>query len=54
LKHDSLKDIARFDIPVVTTPRKIEYFTMIFEIAGSGTDLLMAWDNYEARLPIRF
>lgn len=54
LKHDSLKDLARFDIPVLTRQRKIEYFTMVFERTGSGTDLLMAWDRYEARLPIRF
>lgn len=54
LRPDSTKDLMRFSIPVQKTSRRVEYFTMIFEKTDSGTDLLMAWDLLEARLPIHF
>ena len=54
LQPDSTKDIAHFDAPVRQTNNHIEYFTIIFEKTDSGADLLMAWDNLEARLPINF
>jgi hypothetical protein len=41
-------------IPVNTIAGSIEYFTMVFEKTDTGADLLMAWDNAEARLPIGF
>jgi len=54
LHQDSTKDIARFIIPVKQTANRLEYYTMIFEKTSNGADLLMAWDNLEARLPLRF
>jgi len=54
LDQDPGKDIARFIIPATITNQRIEYFTMIFEKTGDEVDLLMAWDNVEARLPITF
>lgn len=54
LHPDSTKDIARFIIPVKQTNNRLEYFTMTFEKSNDGADLLMAWDNLEARLPFRF
>ena len=54
LHPDSTKDIVRFIIPVKQTANHLEYYTMIFEKTSSGADLLMAWDNLEARLPFRF
>jgi hypothetical protein len=54
LHPDSTKDIARFIIPVKQTVNHLEYYTMIFEKTGTGAELLMAWDNLEARLPFRF
>lgn len=54
LEPDPSKDIARFIIPVTNTNSSLEYFTMLFEKTNSGADLLMAWDNVEARLPIVF
>jgi len=54
LQPDSTKDIARFIIPVKQTVNHLEYYTMIFEKTSAGADLLMAWDNLEARLPFRF
>jgi hypothetical protein len=54
LKPDSSKDAYRFDIPVTKTSNRIEYFTMAFEKAAYGANLIMAWDNVEARLPLKF
>ncbi|HEY9362909.1 MAG TPA: DUF2911 domain-containing protein [Chitinophagaceae bacterium] len=54
LKIDSAKDIHRFEIPVTKTTSNIEYFTMIFEKANAGAELIMTWDDVMARLPIKF
>lgn len=54
LHPDSTKDISRFIIPVKQNQNRLEYYTMVFEKTDSGADLLMAWDNFEARLPISF
>ena len=54
LHPDATKDIARFSIPVKQTVNRLEYFTLIFEKSTSGADIVMAWDNLEARLPIAF
>ncbi|MBS1758964.1 MAG: DUF2911 domain-containing protein [Bacteroidetes bacterium] len=54
LKQEPSKDIARFTIPITKTNNSIEYFTMVFQGKGKQADLLMAWDNIEARLPISF
>jgi Protein of unknown function (DUF2911) len=54
LQPDSTKDIARFIIPVKQTANHLEYYTMIFEKTINGAELVMAWDNLEARLPISF
>ncbi len=54
LHPDSTKDIARFIIPVKKTSNRIEYYTMVFEKTNNGADILMAWDDLEARLPVKF
>jgi hypothetical protein len=54
LQPDTARNITRFTIPVRQTANRLEYFTMVFEKTDSGADLLMAWDNLEARLPFRF
>ena len=54
LKPDSTKDVYHFDIPVTRTDNRIEYFTMVFEKAAPGANLIMAWDNVEARLYFNF
>lgn len=54
LKIDSSKDLMRFDIPVGKAPADFEYFTMVFQPIPSGADLVMAWADAEARLPINF
>jgi hypothetical protein len=54
LEPDSTKDVMRFDIPVIQTSRHLEYYTMVFEKKGDITELVMAWDDIEARLPMQF
>ena len=54
LKIDSTKDWMKFDIPVKKAPVNFEYFTMVFQPASNGADLVMAWDDTEARLRINF
>lgn len=54
LEPDRTKDLYHFDIPVTRTDNAIEYFTMLFEENSKGANLLMAWDNIEARLPMEF
>jgi len=54
LKQDPQNDQFRFTIPVAQTPVTVEYFTMVFEPADVGANLLMAWDDVVARLPISF
>jgi len=51
---DSTKDLFRFTIPVKHNNQHLEYFTMIFEKTDEGAEILMAWDDVEARLPINF
>ena len=54
LKIDSTKDLMHFDIPVRKAPADFEYFTMVFQPINIGAELVMAWDDTEARLPINF
>lgn len=54
LQQDATKDLARFTVPVEEKNQSLEYFTMVFENAKEGANLLMAWDNVEVRLPISF
>ena len=52
LKIDSTKDLMRFDVPVKKAPTDFEYFTMVFQPIPQGAELVMAWAETEARLPI--
>ncbi|MBB1284606.1 DUF2911 domain-containing protein [Flavisolibacter sp. BT320] len=54
LRFNTAKDIASFDIPVTTRDRMVEYFTIVFDETEKGADLVLAWANKEARLPLQF
>jgi hypothetical protein len=54
LQIDPLKDIFRLEIPTQKQTPLLEDFTMVFETAGYGADLLMAWDDVKILLPITF
>jgi hypothetical protein len=54
LKIDSKKDVFKFDVPVVKTSYPLEYFTMSFETADPGINLVMAWDSVRTMLRITY
>ncbi|GAC1421091.1 MAG: hypothetical protein NVS1B13_10270 [Flavisolibacter sp.] len=54
LKQDRSKDLYIFDIPAKKKNQEIEYFTIVFEKTKIGADLIIAWDNIEARLPLEY
>lgn len=55
LKVHELGDIYSFNIPVVVMPREYDVFTMQFaEINNNTAELLMAWDNRKASIPIKY
>lgn len=54
LHPDATQDVARFQIPVTTKNSSLEYFTMYFKETKTGADLIMAWNYFEAALPISF
>ncbi len=54
LKQDSTKDVGRFEIPITTNGTSLEYFTMVFEKMDKGANLIIAWADIVAKLPIEF
>lgn len=51
-KYDAKKDVLRTTIPVQRLSEPLEALSIVFEKKGTGADLVMAWDNVAARLPI--
>lgn len=54
LKQDSTMDVGRVKIPATYYHPVMEYFTMVFEKTATGANLIMAWDDVVAKLPIKF
>jgi Protein of unknown function (DUF2911) len=54
LTLDPSKDLYRFTIPIQIKNQSVEYFSMIFQPTATGANLVMAWDNVEARLPLQY
>lgn len=54
LKIDSVKDSYRFTIPIAKTNYPFEVYTMEFEKADKGMQLVMEWDSIRAILPIHY
>jgi hypothetical protein len=52
LHINEAKDIFKVDVLTQNQQPKIEHFTMIFNETKIGADLIMAWDNVKAVLPI--
>lgn len=53
-KYDAAKDVLRTDVPVTNLDNPVEAFTMSFEKADTGANLVMAWDAVLVSLPIKF
>ena len=54
LQQDSTKDVQHFEVPVTHGNPSLDYFTMVFEKTNKGAELIMAWDDVVARLPVDF
>jgi len=52
LKIDPKKDVYTFEVPVQELEKPIEYFTLVFQPAANGANLIIAWDKVQVRLPI--
>lgn len=53
-KYESSMDVVRTDVPVSTPGEELEAFSMVFEKAPYGANLLIGWDNTQVSLPIRW
>jgi len=53
LKQDPSMDVVRVQIPVTYYNPVMEYYTMVFEKTDTGANLIMAWDDVVAKLPIK-
>lgn len=54
LHIDKSKDIAEIELPVIKNNIDIEYFTMQFQNATYGCNLVMAWGDMKVILPLNF
>ncbi len=54
LHIDKTKDLVEIEVPVIKNYVQIEYFTMLFQQATYGCDLIMAWGDIKVVLPINF
>lgn len=52
--YKEAKDVLRTSVPVDKLDDPVDAFTMVFEKADSGANLVMAWENTEVKLPIGF
>lgn len=48
------KDIWRFAVPVQSSDKKFEYFTMVFDHRNELADLLIMWDKTKISVPFKF
>jgi len=53
-KYNPKKDVVRATASTQKTDSVIEYLSMVFEKATSGFNLVVAWDNVKAILPITY
>ena len=53
-KYDAKKDVIRSTVTIQKTDTALESLVMAFEKATGGFNLVVAWDNIKASLPITF
>jgi hypothetical protein len=52
-QYDETKDVVRFEVPVKTSQKMYEAFTVSFTEAEGGTDLHLMWDLVHITAPVR-
>lgn len=53
-QYDEKKDVLRTDVKAEKQPEAVESFSVMFEKKNGGANLVMAWDDIKATLPITF
>lgn len=53
-QYDEKKDVLRTEVPVVKQPERVETFSMAFEKADGGANLIILWDDVKATVPFAF
>jgi hypothetical protein len=53
-KYNQKKDVVRTTLPVLSLDTPAEAFTMAFEKADPGANLIIAWDKVSVSLPIKW
>ncbi len=53
-QYDQKKDVFRIDLRTEKSPETVESFSMVFEKSIGGINLVMAWDDVMAKLPLSF
>ncbi len=53
-KYDARKDVVRAEVPVIKTTDNLESLAMAFERSATGYNLVVAWENVRAVLPIKY
>ena len=51
-RYDASKDVLRTTVPVVKQDSVTEAFSIAFQKAGKGADLIITWDDVLVKLPI--
>lgn len=51
-KYDEKKDLLRVDLPVQKQAEITDAFTMVFDKAAVGSNLIMAWDDVRVSVPV--
>jgi len=54
LKQDPAMDLVKAQIPVSYYNPRMEYFTIVFQKSETGANLIIAWDDVVASLPVNF
>ena len=53
-KYDEKKDALRVDVPVQKNTTLVETFSIVFSKSAAGADMIIAWDNLTAVVPMTF
>jgi hypothetical protein len=51
-KYDEKKDLLRVKVPIEKGQPPVDAFTLFFEKAGAGANMVVMWDDVKASLPI--
>ncbi len=53
-RYTPAKDVVRMTVPVTSATTTVENFSLYFKESGKGFNLVAAWDNVTATLPITY